>query len=348
MANEFLIGLGAALGGARDVLLPFIESKFKSGLQKELEREKFQREQYISPSEIPEGLRTELGITGTSPIIKEALSLYKTPSGYSYDEEGNLISIGRGARVSGSRPPVEKEPPQQRPVVTPEQLQKEAGEGKTYPKGGEPIVASGEKPTTSPLLDYRKSESFKRSLRAAQRGLEFDQELKEYKKQNLSLDQMQRLIDLTETGNTVSSVALGTKMARAMGEVGVLTESDVVRYVSSRQLSQKGADILGGWIVGRPTPATLGEIKEISSVLQKSYQDKVLPIYRKHAEYLANVEGIPIDQAFNILATTEIKSKAESGKKAQPATPITEPSSSGMSPEQRQKRIMELRKKLGK
>ena len=41
------------------------------------------------------------------------------------------------------------------------------------------------------------------------------------------------LIDLVKSGNTVAFSALGTKTAKAMGEVGVLTESDIARYVRS-------------------------------------------------------------------------------------------------------------------
>ncbi len=125
--------------------------------------------------------------------------------------------------------------------------------------------------------------------------------LKEIKKQGLSLSQVDGILNMARSGNTVASTALGTKMARAMGEVGVLTDSDVHRYVESGKLSRSAGDKLSRWINGVPTDATLDEVQQIGDTLKSNFQSKVQPIYNTYAERLAkNYNLSPEEAAFRL------------------------------------------------
>jgi hypothetical protein len=120
---------------------------------------------------------------------------------------------------------------------------------------------------------------------------------KQMKKEGIALGQMDQLIELVRGGNTVASAALGTKMARAMGEVGVLTESDVTRYIESGQLTRKAGDKLLRMIEGKPTDATIGEIEQIGTALRDSFQKKVQPTYDDYVRRLAINAGMPTSEA---------------------------------------------------
>lgn len=119
-----------------------------------------------------------------------------------------------------------------------------------------------------------------------------DPVIKEMNKQGMALGQVDQILKLARDGNTVSAGALGFKMGRAMGEVGVMTDKDVVRYVQSGMLTRGAADKLSRWINGVPTDATLQEIQEISTALQDTFQSKIQPKYDNYINSYAKIEGL--------------------------------------------------------
>lgn len=104
-----------------------------------------------------------------------------------------------------------------------------------------------------------------------------DPEIKTLYSQKIGLGQIDDITKIAQGGNTVAATALGVKMARGMGEVGVLTDGDVTRYVQSGRLDRKAGDILSRWLQGRPTTATMAELSQISNVLQDNFIQKVQP-----------------------------------------------------------------------
>lgn len=98
-------------------------------------------------------------------------------------------------------------------------------------------------------------------------------------KESLSFDQVNKLIEEAEKGNEVAFNTVGTKMAKAMGEVGVLTESDVKRYVEGGSLTRKAGDSLLRMMNGKPSQATIDDIKQITKVLRDSHESKLQPIF---------------------------------------------------------------------
>lgn len=83
----------------------------------------------------------------------------------------------------------------------------------------------------------------KAQLDSARALLKDDPRFKPAIEQSVEFETVKELLDEVKSGNATALSALGTKFARAMGEVGVLTDTDVVRYIQS----QKWADKLKGW-----------------------------------------------------------------------------------------------------
>jgi hypothetical protein len=141
--------------------------------------------------------------------------------------------------------------------------------------------------------------------------IEKDDQMKLFKKESVALGQVDNLLGAIKSGNTVAAGALGAKMARAMGEVGVLTAEDVARYVRSGALVRGTADKLNAMRVGKPTDATLAEIQQISKILQDSYSAKVQPIYDKYATRLSRIYDIPLDKAYYVMDLPEPSAKVD-------------------------------------
>lgn len=127
--------------------------------------------------------------------------------------------------------------------------------------------------------------------------LDSDPVLRKVREQSVSLDQIPELITNIKAGNTVAAQALGVRMARTMGEVGVLTNSDVTRYVQSPQLARSLSDKFTRIVNGKSTDLTLTEIDALAHVMQKAYNAKVQSIYNRNVERLSNNFHISTDEA---------------------------------------------------
>jgi hypothetical protein len=142
-------------------------------------------------------------------------------------------------------------------------------------------------------------ENERRMSRYRQYFLDLEQRdpvIKEVRKQELSLQAVNALENLVEDGNTVAFSALGTKMARGMGEVGVLTEQDIKRYVRSGMVTQKAADTVSTWLRGKPTQATMDEIKGITNAMRLAFQEKVQPRYDQFIKTYSSIEKVTPEQ----------------------------------------------------
>lgn len=125
--------------------------------------------------------------------------------------------------------------------------------------------------------------------------------IKKLKEQEFGIDQVTSLVELARGGNTIASSAMGAKMAKAMGEVGVLTEEDIARYVRSGKLTQGAADKLLKWKNGVPSDATLDEIEQISKAMKGSFDTRIQPIYNRYVNILSrNYKITPEDAAMRL------------------------------------------------
>jgi len=151
--------------------------------------------------------------------------------------------------------------------------------------------------------------------------LETNPVIKTLKQQDIGLYQVDALAPLIDSGNTVASNALGMKMARGMGEVGVLTDTDVVKYVQSGQLTRGAADKLSRMIRGVPTDATLDELREITKVLRDSYQNKIQPLYNDAVDRFAVNYDLTPEEASKRLVIPYTRSKKGGLRSIEPKAP---------------------------
>jgi len=100
-----------------------------------------------------------------------------------------------------------------------------------------------------------------------------DPRFKKAMEQSMEFDSVEALMKQAEAGNQQAVGALGTKLARAMGEVGVLTDTDVVRYVAGQSWGRKLKDWFAKGATGELSPETLkgitSNLKELRSKLGK-------------------------------------------------------------------------------
>lgn len=104
----------------------------------------------------------------------------------------------------------------------------------------------------------------------------------ELDKQGISFEQADNLVGQIKAGNELALGAVGTKMARAMGEVGVLTDADVVRYIQSQSILRKSADQIKRTGVGSLPESTLKDMQSIIDKMKKGFRTKEEDIFKKY------------------------------------------------------------------
>jgi hypothetical protein len=125
-----------------------------------------------------------------------------------------------------------------------------------------------------------------------------DYRYKDAYKEDLAFDQVNKLMDAAQKGNQIAFNAVGTKMARAMSEVGVLTESDVSRYIEGGSLTRKAGDSLLRMINGKPSDATMDDIKQITNVLKDAHSSRLQPIFEDYVNDAVQTLGKTREQAY--------------------------------------------------
>lgn len=146
----------------------------------------------------------------------------------------------------------------------------------------------------------------KRLVKSYQDSFNADPSIKSFKEQGLSLGAVNGLIDQANSGNQVSAAALGVKMAKVMGETGMLSENDVTRYVQAKSLGRGSEDVLRKWIQGVPTKATLSEIREIANVMRDQFTEKLQPVIDLHANQMSEGLGISLEEARRYLSAEQL------------------------------------------
>ena len=123
-------------------------------------------------------------------------------------------------------------------------------------------------------FDVARNDRLNSSIYRATQDLRKDKIFTKLEDQGISFDEADGILDSMESGNEVAIGALGTKMARAMGEVGVLTDSDVSRYIQAASLYQGALDKSGKLIQGKLSQKTIDDIKELTSKMKQGFSEK--------------------------------------------------------------------------
>lgn len=119
----------------------------------------------------------------------------------------------------------------------------------------------------------------KSKLESARGLLKDDPRFKKAVEQSMEFDTVGELINEVKSGNSTSIAPLGIKLAKAMGEVGVMTDTDVVRYIQS---TKWGDQLLGWWKKGAEGELPADVIKGLQSnigTISKKLNSNINKVY---------------------------------------------------------------------
>lgn len=116
-------------------------------------------------------------------------------------------------------------------------------------------------------------------LNAARGLLKDDPRYKEILQQSKAFDEVGKLMEQVESGNQAATAAAGTKLARAMGEVGVLTDQDVVRYIRGQSWGRQFQDWLTKGMKGTLSKEMIKDIKDNLGIFKNALQGNADNIY---------------------------------------------------------------------
>lgn len=118
-----------------------------------------------------------------------------------------------------------------------------------------------------------------RVLTQARGLLKDDPRYKKSIEQAMEFENVTGMLDSIRNGNQAATAALGTKLARAMGEVGVLTDTDVVRYVGGTSWGRKLKDWYTKGMKGEISKETLKDIENNLDKLTGKLDNNINKVY---------------------------------------------------------------------
>lgn len=119
------------------------------------------------------------------------------------------------------------------------------------------------------LADEQVARDRTRKLNAARGLIKDDPRAKKALEQAMEFESVMPVLDQASSGNEAAVAALGTKLARAMGEVGVLTDTDVVRYVGGTSWGRKLKDWFTRGAKGELPPEVVTDLQENIGVIRE-------------------------------------------------------------------------------
>ena len=141
-------------------------------------------------------------------------------------------------------------------------------------------------------MDQRKLEEERRKnslfFSSAQKLKTQDKRFGKLQEQGMNFDQIDTLIDAAKKGNEASVAAIGTKLARAMGEVGVLTDTDVTRYLGNLSYGRKINSWFSKGMNGILPKPQIKEIQEVVDIMKHLQSTQIMPLYNEYASQLVS------------------------------------------------------------
>lgn len=160
------------------------------------------------------------------------------------------------------------------------------------------------------IADERKAEKMDRDIsdRAfkASQNLQTHPLMKKLQEQDAAFSDFDTLIQEANDGNAVAFNSLGTKLAKAMGEVGVLTDRDVTRYIDTYKLDRKFLDTVNKWKTGRATPDTMEELQHIAHLMKETAARKIGGVVDRQANILMRNYGMSKQEAYERLGYEDL------------------------------------------
>lgn len=120
-------------------------------------------------------------------------------------------------------------------------------------------------------------------LNAARGLLKDDPRAKKALEQGMALESIEPLLKEIESGNEMAVQSLGTQLARAMGEVGVLTDTDVIRYVQGTSWGRKLKDWWARGAEGELPPEAIDGIRKNIKAINTNLTKNLDSVYTNAA-----------------------------------------------------------------
>lgn len=108
---------------------------------------------------------------------------------------------------------------------------------------------------------------------------------------------LKELLDDAYKNGGQSLAAIGPKLAKALGERGVLTDADVSRYVTNPALANSILSKGTKAFEGKLTSSDYANLMRLGTVMEQKAQKKVEQAYKNAAVKMSRATGIPLDEA---------------------------------------------------
>jgi hypothetical protein len=173
------------------------------------------------------------------------------------------------------------------------------------------------------LLAKEKEDRLARNaqLNAARGLLKDDPRAKKALEQGMALESIEPLLKEIESGNEMSIQSLGTQLARAMGEVGVLTDTDVIRYVQGTSWGRKLKDWWARGAEGDLPKDAIDGIRKNIKAINKNLSSNLTSVYSNAASRMKTAYPDMDDATIHgLLGTPAFKMEpVKEDKKEQPS-----------------------------
>lgn len=160
-------------------------------------------------------------------------------------------------------------------------------------------------------LDREKRLDRQNKVNTVRNFLKDDPGYKVVRQQEIAFEPMERDLDLIEKeGNESTIASLGTRLARAMGEVGVLTDTDVVRYVGSTSWGRKLKDWYIKGAKGELPPELINDLRNnIQHIKRELTKSKARIFERAASRVQAAYPDMEMKDVYGILGAEMPKVK---------------------------------------
>lgn len=201
------------------------------------------------------------------------------------DQVGNPLVESQGKLYNLDNTPFLGTPRKRAPEITPYQSgQLEIGRGQLSLSEKRQDELEKERKQRESEREENRQRSFNKDVYGVVQDFERDKVVQALNTQELSFTQMDEIIAAIKTGNQVGIGALGTKAARAMGEVGVLTDQDVKRYIEAASVIRGAQDKFGKAWKGSVSQQTLKDIGELSDKMKNGFAKKREELTKKYVD----------------------------------------------------------------
>lgn len=155
------------------------------------------------------------------------------------------------------------------------------------------------------LVDQFGEKKIQKSQKDAEKALEMLRKKESWKSADKTLSEVPTLVTLLEDAykkGGQSLAMLGPKVARSIaGEVGVLTEQDVTRYVKNPELVAGFMDTIKELSEGKITEASYNNLKRLLEISKMEAERKQKESIEREAILFSRREKIPFEDALSLL-----------------------------------------------